>query len=105
MAQVEADFAAVDGYAPGMPTLGIARLGSADAIEFIRVPAGFESDRHAIPQRQFIVVSAGEMEMLVGDGSSRRFGPGDVPLFGDTSGKGHRAPGMAAGVVLMAVSI
>ncbi len=43
--------------------------------------------------------------MLVSDGSSRRFGPGDVPLFGDTSGKGHRAPGMAAEVVLMAVSI
>ena len=43
--------------------------------------------------------------MLVSDGSSRRFGPGDVPLFEDTSGKGHRAPGMAAEVVLMAVSI
>ena len=102
---VEAEFAAVSDYAAGVPTLGIARMGAARAVEFLHVPTGFESDWHPIPQRQLIVVMSGELEMLVSDGSSRRFGPGDAILFDDPSGKGHRAPALPGDVAMMAVSI
>jgi quercetin dioxygenase-like cupin family protein len=44
---------------------------------------------HNAPRRQVIVILAGEIEVEVSDGEVRRFGPGDVTLVEDTTGKGH----------------
>ncbi|GAF92940.1 unnamed protein product, partial [marine sediment metagenome] len=38
---------------------------------------------------QFVVTLAGEGEIIVGDGTSRRFGPGDIMLAEDITGQGH----------------
>ena len=44
---------------------------------------------HNAPQRQFVIMLEGEVEIEIGDGSKRRFGPGDILLAEDTTGRGH----------------
>ena len=46
-------------------------------------------DYHVAPRRQFVIHLAGTAEIEVGDGTSRRFGPGEVLLADDTTGQGH----------------
>ncbi|MGE3537897.1 MAG: hypothetical protein AB7N91_10750 [Candidatus Tectimicrobiota bacterium] len=58
-------------------------------IVFRRFPADYFSDWHTAPQRQYIFILSGQMEIGIGDGSSRRFGPGDVVLADDLTGQGH----------------
>ena len=48
-------------------------------------PANYWSDWHTAPRRQYIFILAGQMEIGIGDGTTRRFGPGDVVL----AGQGH----------------
>ena len=45
---------------------------------------------HTAPVRQFLIFLAGETEYEASDGQRRRFGPGDVLLVDDTTGKGHK---------------
>ena len=52
-------------------------------------PADYWSDWHTAPRRQYIFILAGQMEIGVGDGTMRRFGPGDVVLADDLTGQGH----------------
>lgn len=54
-----------------------------------RVSAGQAPSWHNAPQRQFVVILEGEMEVEVSDGTTRKFGPGDVLLVEDVSGAGH----------------
>lgn len=58
-------------------------------IVFRRFPADYFSDWHVAPRRQYIFILSGHMEIGIGDGSTRRFGPGDVVLADDLTGKGH----------------
>ena len=45
---------------------------------------------HNAPQRQYVVMlSGGRIEIEVGDGGKRAFGPGDILLAEDTTGRGH----------------
>ncbi len=44
---------------------------------------------HNAPQRQYVIMLSGEVEIEVGDGTRRRFGLGDVLLAEDTTGRGH----------------
>jgi hypothetical protein len=46
-------------------------------------------DFHNAPRRQFIITLSGLGEIECGDGSRRRFGPGDILLAEDTTGQGH----------------
>ncbi|HEX2229389.1 MAG TPA: hypothetical protein VHM64_19820 [Candidatus Binatia bacterium] len=64
-------------------------LQSAEGVIFRRVPATHHSDYHAAPRRQYVITLGGEVEIETGDGTVRRFGPGDVMLADDTSGHGH----------------
>ena len=41
-------------------------------------PADHWSDWHTAPRRQYIFILVGQMEIGIGDGTTRRFGPGDV---------------------------
>jgi quercetin dioxygenase-like cupin family protein len=45
--------------------------------------------RHNAPRRQFIVHLDGAVEVEASDGERRRFGPGDVVLVEDVTGRGH----------------
>ena len=63
---------------------------AASSITFTRSPNGRFSDWHNAPRRQYaIFLSGGQMEVVIGDGPTRRFGPGDVVLFEDLTGQGH----------------
>ena len=59
-------------------------------LRFRRVTTEFPDEPHVAPRRQLIVALAGESEVEVSDGETRRFGPGSVTLVEDTTGKGHR---------------
>lgn len=61
-----------------------------DDLWFRRVVTEFPDEPHLAPRRQLIVGLAGEVEVEVSDGETRRFGPGSVILVEDTTGKGHR---------------
>ena len=44
---------------------------------------------HPAPQRQFVVILSGQLEIGFEDGSTKIFGQGDARLVEDVSGKGH----------------
>jgi len=45
---------------------------------------------HPAPRRQLILCMSGVVEIELGDGEKRRFGPGDVYFADDLTGEGHR---------------
>src|SRR5262245_13498131 len=45
---------------------------------------------HPDTHSQFVVWLAGEVDVEASDGEVRRFGPGQMLLIDDTTGKGHR---------------
>ncbi|HLV24794.1 MAG TPA: hypothetical protein VKZ41_00650 [Gemmatimonadales bacterium] len=50
----------------------------------------YDYDWHCAPQRQFIVLLDGAIELEVSDGEKRSFRGGDILLVEDTAGRGHR---------------
>ena len=58
-------------------------------IRFRTQEPGVFSDWHQESRRNFIVTLAGEGEIGIGDGTLRRFGPGQVMLVEDLTGQGH----------------
>ena len=58
-------------------------------IRFGSRPSGVLQDWHPAPQRQFVVILSGQLEIGFEDGSKKIFGPGDARLVEDTTGKGH----------------
>ena len=56
---------------------------------FRRAPADHLNDFHPAPKRQYVITLSGEVEIETGDGMVKRFGPGDIMLADDTSGRGH----------------
>ena len=61
----------------------------ATGVIFRETSGDYFIDWHNAPRRQYIITLAGEVEIEIGDGTKRRFGPGDVFLAEDTSGRGH----------------
>jgi len=47
------------------------------------------STYHTAPRRQYVITLSGRVEIEIGDGTVRSFGPGDVMLAEDTTGRGH----------------
>lgn len=71
----------------------IGRLSKMHAVEgviFRETDPEYDYDWHRAPQRQFIVLLDGEIEIEVGTGEVRRFRGGEVILVEDTEGRGHR---------------
>ena len=62
---------------------------AAKLIVFAEQPAGTFLDWHPAPRRQYVIVVSGQLEIGLGDGTLRRFGPGDARLVEDTTGQGH----------------
>ncbi len=72
-----------------MGTTETTQLQAATGIAFRRAPVGHVQDWHIAPRSQYVVTLSGLGEIEVGDGTVRRFGPGDVMLAEDTTGRGH----------------
>ncbi|PZR25257.1 MAG: hypothetical protein DI535_18750 [Citrobacter freundii] len=71
----------------------IGRLSAAFPVEsliFREVAPSYDYDFHTAPQRQYIVLLDGEIEIETSLGFKRRFRGGDILLLEDTVGKGHR---------------
>lgn len=56
---------------------------------FRKTDGDYDYDSHNAPRRQYVVNLDGAVEITVGSGESRIFGPGDVFLAEDTTGQGH----------------
>lgn len=52
-------------------------------------PAGTFMDWHPAPRKQVVIIISGTMEHGFEDGATHRFGPGDVRVLVDTTGRGH----------------
>jgi hypothetical protein len=68
---------------------GFSELQPADGVIFRRALTSHLSNYHPAPRRQYIITLAGQVEIETGDGTIKRFGPGDVMLAEDTTGRGH----------------
>ena len=71
---------------PGTEDTGLQQV---TGLAFRRSPPGRFMDWHNAPRRQYIITLAGAGEIGIGDGSVRRFGPGDMLLADDLTGHGH----------------
>ena len=61
----------------------------ASGIQFRRSPPGHYIDWHPAPARQYVIILQGQSKITIGDGSSHRFGTGDVLFADDITGRGH----------------
>jgi hypothetical protein len=75
----------------------------AEHIVFAQQPGGTFIDWHPAPRRQYVILISGELEIGLGDGTVRRFGPGDARLVEDTTGQGHTTRFIGAEPVITAV--
>ena len=64
-------------------------LKQAAGIIFRETSGEYDRDWHNAPRRQFIINLEGQVEITIGDGTKRLFGPGDILLAEDTTGRGH----------------
>ncbi len=62
----------------------------AQSLIFRENDADYDYDWHTAPQRQYIILLDGEIEIQVSDGERRTFRGGDILLVEDTFGRGHR---------------
>ena len=62
----------------------------ARAVVFRKNDPGYDYDWHVAPQRQFIVLLDGAIEIEASDGERRTFRGGEVLLMEDTTDRGHR---------------
>jgi hypothetical protein len=71
----------------------IGRLSEKIAVKeliFRETDGDYNYDFHPAPQKQFIVLLDGEIEIETGLGEKRRFSAGDILLVEDTFGRGHK---------------
>ncbi|HVO93445.1 MAG TPA: hypothetical protein VMT22_11425 [Terriglobales bacterium] len=67
----------------------VSTLQPAHGVIFRSAPPSHLSAYHPAPRRQYVITLSGQVEIETGDGTIRRFGPGDVMLAEDTTGRGH----------------
>jgi hypothetical protein len=60
-----------------------------EGVSFGRAQPGYFLDWHNAPLTQYVITLAGEVEIGIGDGTVKRFGPGDVLLADDLTARGH----------------
>ena len=99
---VEVELQATD-FAPPAPPLNLSSFTPATRVGFLHAPPGWSGNWHPAPKRQIMIYLAGEVEGKTSDGQVRRFGPGDVVLLEDTTGRGHISRVVGNQDVLMAV--
>ena len=67
----------------------LSEMVQAEGVIFRETPVGGLLDYHPAPRRQFVITLSGAVSVECADGSKRRFGPGDILLADDTTGRGH----------------
>ena len=72
----------------GNPQAMLSKVFGASGYQLRRSPVGFRSQWHCTPQPQWVFILAGEMEIGLRDGSSRRFRPGEHFFSADTLPEG-----------------
>lgn len=61
----------------------------ATGIIFRETDGDYDVDWHNAPQRQFVIILEGSVELTIGDGTKRQLNTGDILLAEDTTGRGH----------------
>jgi quercetin dioxygenase-like cupin family protein len=61
----------------------------ATGLVFRETPPDYNFEWHNAPQRQYVVMLEGKVEIEIGDGTKRLFQTGDILLAEDTTGHGH----------------
>jgi hypothetical protein len=69
---------------------------AAKEIIFREVEPTYDWDFHTAPQKQYIILLDGEIEIETSLHQKRRFRGGDVLLVEDTTGKGHKTRNLQA---------
>lgn len=64
---------------------------NATGIIFRKTSPDYDYDWHNAPQRQYIIMLDGAVDVQVGDGSERHFSTGDILLAEDVTGRGHKS--------------
>jgi hypothetical protein len=64
-------------------------LMKATGIIFRVTGTGYDLDWHPVSRKQFVITLEGEGDVVASDGTTRRFGPGDIMLADDMGSKGH----------------
>ncbi len=67
----------------------LSELIKATGVIFRVTGADYDYNWHNAPRRQFVVNLEGGVEIVASDGTTRRFGPGEIFLAEDITGKGH----------------
>jgi hypothetical protein len=62
----------------------------ANGIVFREVEPSYDWNFHTAPQKQYIILLDGEIEIETSLGDKRNFKAGEVLLVEDTTGKGHK---------------
>jgi hypothetical protein len=75
----------------------------ASKYRFYTFGPGWIGELHPAPTRQFLALLSGAVEMETTDGTVRRFGPGDLILLEDTSGRGHVTRNVGDGYAIFLV--
>lgn len=78
-------------YRPPAPLTFVSHAFKASGLQFVRLPGGWTGEAINPPERQFLICLEGHIEVTVGSGEKRTFGPGDRILMEDVTGKGHRS--------------
>lgn len=78
-------------FAASSPPLDLSTLLPATQWSFLGARPGWRGDWHPSSARNLFVVLTGKWELETSDGTIRMFGPNDVLLAEDTTGKGHRS--------------
>ena len=78
-------------FAPPAPPISVSEAMDTETLVLISSPSGWFGEWHPSPQRQYIFIISGVLEVEVSDGEVRRFEPGNMIIVEDTTGKGHRS--------------
>ena len=76
-------------FAPPCPEFQVSDFKKSKHFCIAKVPAGWDGGWHPAPYKQYCFFLVGAMEVKVGDGEQRIFGPGSILYLEDTKGKGH----------------
>lgn len=93
----------LDGSGPGLAEMvsGDQPVGT---LRFLQLPPGWFQEQRPAPDRRWLLVLAGVIDIEAGDGEVRRFGPGSALLVEDTSGNGHRSRVIGGGPAQIAIA-
>ena len=99
---VNFDFELVDVAPPAAP-MNVSEFLPAKDVAVITLPPGWAGGWHPAPSVGQVFVVSGQLQIEVGDGEVRSFGPGSVWLHRDLTGRGHdtRVVGDEEAVIVM----